>query len=153
MAGIIDDQFEGRFGVPMMMAGLLLTACGYFLLGGPLLWSSSVAVPWIGLTCVGSGCALTTVPAYQSMLQFALHEEECSRASSTSALFNLVYTIGVLLGPLCGGCLGELVGFAQAYAGCGVCTTLCVLVLWGASLLSWANASKLSHSSRQLSIP
>jgi len=134
LVGTLDDNSKGRFAVPFMLLGMILTGLGYILIA-PATWlhgwwpleTGSFGL-WLGIVILGIGGAFGLVPTYGNILNNATHADEMDQSNATSALYNVAYGIGAFLGPTLGGMFGGSFGIPSSYSGCGIFLAVVALV-------------------------
>lgn len=120
--------------MPLMIAGLLLSAVGLALLGpawflpiGPTIWLSTLAV-----VLMGFAHAIAFIPTFESILDLAIDRgfpDNVRTYSLVSGLWSCVYSLGEVTGPSFGGLFVDLYEFSN---GCTLVAgfSLAAVSLW-----------------------
>ncbi|XP_042227424.1 MFS-type transporter SLC18B1-like [Homarus americanus] len=127
LVGLATDRYGCPWG--FMLAGLLLTAVSYLLIGNsPLLPHLSHDQLYnqdvIGIVLLGLASALCIVPTYGAILNASIstgEEVDISTFSVVGGLWSATYSLGEMLGPLYAGIMTPYVNFATS-------TTITVLL-------------------------
>ncbi|XP_071452139.1 MFS-type transporter SLC18B1-like [Hetaerina americana] len=113
--GWLADRLSNHWS--MMAWGLIASTVGLLLLGpSPFIpgLKSSVWLNLVSLSILGVAVALTLLPTFQGVLDNAIEggcREDLGTYSLVAGIWSCMYSLGEVIGPLCGGVLVEHYGF------------------------------------------
>ncbi|XP_046676246.1 MFS-type transporter SLC18B1-like isoform X2 [Homalodisca vitripennis] len=130
--GWLADRLNNHWS--MMAVGLTVSTGSLLVLGPSRMITNQPNALWVDLValCVlGISVALTLMPTYQAILNFALengHRRQVATYSLVAGTWSCMYSLGEMIGPTVGGIVLEAYGFPVLTTGMAYSTFLMMLI-------------------------